>query len=686
MLERLTALFLALLNMSLTASWVILAVFAVRILLQKAPRRVTYWLWMAVLFRLLCPFSPQSILSLIPSAQPIPADILCAETPRIESGIPALDTAVNPILPAGTPAASTNPLQLWATAGALVWALGALLLAAYSAVTVAKLIAALKKAQPSGPENNRTRILPGLRSPFVFGLPHPVVYLPEGLSPEKTAFILAHETAHLRRGDPYVKPLAWAAVCLHWFNPLVWAAFFAFEKDMELSCDEIVVGRYTAEQRRQYSETLLALASARRFVGGCPLAFGESNVKSRIKHVLYTKKAVVWAAAAAAVLVGVLCAALALNPRTNTAPESAPAGSAVRAESAAAAPADESAAPAQAGTSGAALSDRTETLTKENTAAFIRAALESLTLHTDNTVTFQLPGAIPTDPAGATKLTISMYLRYQDEQGDSDVQNLLDWATDWRGGQRFTGGIEPARGELSEVMLRVAFMTLTEQTTSGATYEEYDADYVLLTAPFSYEQGQTVTAPDAEVSTQTGKTGVQYLLQNGGRLTVSCALPAGMTLAAYVPESKIPDDGDSAYRESELPAVYLLQDGEVVGTLALSGYAATAQADLAGVDTAADSLPMAVYATAAMTNHADYSEHYRVVSHTARASNAVTKYLWQNLDAPGYDAAAEIPFQSKDCVMAFNLDTAPYFAVFRLREGVLTEAQLTDFARSVSLA
>lgn len=317
--------FLRVLNMSLTASWAILAVLAARLLLRRAPRQYRYWLWAVVLFRLACPVSFQSAVSLIPSAQPVPMDIALQPAPKIESGLPALDAAVNAALPAAAPAVSANPLQIWQAVGTAVWALGLAALLAYTLATVVRLALDLRVARRLPGRGGEVYEVPGIHTPFVLGLARPRIYLPVGLTENEKGHILAHEHAHLRRGDHLAKALAWLLVCLHWFNPLVWISFFLMERDMEFSCDELAVRGYSPAQRKEYSMTLLKLSAGRRFVGGCPLAFGENNVKGRVINVMKLKKTTLLVSILAAVLVAVVCIGCGANPVSgSSAPASEP--------------------------------------------------------------------------------------------------------------------------------------------------------------------------------------------------------------------------------------------------------------------------------------------------------------------------------------------------------------------------
>lgn len=305
--------FLKVLNMSFNASFVILFVLAARLLLKRAPKVYSYALWGVALFRLLCPIPLESIFSLLPTrAEPIPQEILYSQAPRIDTGIRVIDRSVNPILPAAAPAASVNPLQVWILVGGVVWLLGILALLAYSLISLARLKRRLK---PAVRDEGEVWIAPGLETPFVLGLFRSRIYLPEGLSEEERRYILLHERAHIRRLDHAAKLAAFAALCLHWFNPLVWVAFLLSGRDMEMSCDESVIRRLDTGEKKGYSSTLLAIAGGRRLVGGAPLAFGESDARGRIKNILRYRRPAFWVVLLAAVLVIAACIGLAANPR-----------------------------------------------------------------------------------------------------------------------------------------------------------------------------------------------------------------------------------------------------------------------------------------------------------------------------------------------------------------------------------
>ena len=280
--------FLSVLNMSLTASFIIAAIMLVRLPLKKAPKLISYALWAVAGFRLAFPFTLESVFSLIPfKAAPIPRDIAMQAVPRIDSGITAIDNLVSSALPAATPAASANPLQLWVAVGAYVWIIGLAAMLIYSVVSIILLKRRLRGAVCV--EGNLYEAS-NLKTPFVIGLFNPKIYIPSKLSEEERGYIVLHERTHIRRRDHAVKMLAYLVLCLHWFNPLAWAAFVLMGADMEMSCDERVMKELGMGIKSAYSMSLVRVAAGRRIINGSPLAFGEGGMKERIKNVLNFKK------------------------------------------------------------------------------------------------------------------------------------------------------------------------------------------------------------------------------------------------------------------------------------------------------------------------------------------------------------------------------------------------------------
>ena len=286
-------LFIQTLNMSLTASFVILGVLLLRVFLKRAPKIFSYLLWSVVLFRLLCPVSFSLGFSLLgairtPGAENgqveyIPQEIGYMAEPSVELPIPALEDAVNGALPAARPMASANPLQIWLFLGACIWILGIVFMVAVSGVSFWALKRRLRDARMQEPGVYATS---QVSTPFVLGLFGPRIYLPDCLEEKERGYILLHERIHIRRRDPLTRAAGFLALCLHWFNPLVWAAYFLSEKDMEMACDEAVIRKTGTGVKKEYTASLLSLACGRRLLGGLPPAFGEGDTGKRIQNVL----------------------------------------------------------------------------------------------------------------------------------------------------------------------------------------------------------------------------------------------------------------------------------------------------------------------------------------------------------------------------------------------------------------
>lgn len=281
------------LNMSIAAGWLILAVIALRLLLRRAPKRFRLLLWAVVGLRLALPWSIESALSLIPSAQTLPEGIMLERAPVLDTGISALNGAINPGFTAAfTPelGASANPLQVLLPIAAAFWMLGAAAMLLWALVSWLRLRKRVREAVRLEENVYECEIA----SPFVLGLFRPRIYLPFSLENGERELVLAHERAHITAGDHIIKPLGWLLLAAHWYNPLVWLAYALFCRDIELACDERVVRGLSLSDRADYSQALLDLSRPRGGVRACPLAFGESSVKGRVKSVLSYKKPVFW--------------------------------------------------------------------------------------------------------------------------------------------------------------------------------------------------------------------------------------------------------------------------------------------------------------------------------------------------------------------------------------------------------
>ena len=333
--------FLDIINMSLTGSIAILCVLLARQLLRRAPKLFSYLLWAVVGFRLLCPVSFSAHVSLFGILQEpvveqgqmiyIAADIQEAigtgggSSPQEENGQEAL---IRMGMPGAGDAVGRGvlPEQL-VRIGAWVWLTGALILAAGSVCSVLRMKKRLKDAVREGGNIYRTRV----QTPFVMGLFRPRIYLPDRMKEEEREYILLHEQIHIRRGDHIVKLIGFAALCIHWFNPLVWLAFCLSGRDMEMSCDEAVLGRIGGSVKKEYSASLLYFAAGRRRISGMPLAFGEGDTGSRIRNVLRYRKPKLWLAAAAVTVCAIAAVILAANPFGAQADSEDKAGSALQA-------------------------------------------------------------------------------------------------------------------------------------------------------------------------------------------------------------------------------------------------------------------------------------------------------------------------------------------------------------------
>ena len=307
-------LFISVLNMSITASYVILIVIAIRLLLKKAPKVISYALWGVVAFRLLIPFSFKSVFSLIPrktNVVPISNGIIYQQSLQIDNGIRVLDSFTSEPLHASNAGASISPLQNFIEFGAYIWMLGIIILLVYSFVSILVLKRQLKAARLI--ENNIFESR-SLQTPFVLGVIRPKIYLPVGLKDDERDYILLHEQILIRRKDHIIKMLAFFVLCFHWFNPLVWVAYLIMSIDMELSCDESVLKEMNEEIKKPYANSLLSLAAGRHILSGSPIAFGEGNVKRRIINVLNYKKPAFWVTLVSVMLAVTIGIGLLANP------------------------------------------------------------------------------------------------------------------------------------------------------------------------------------------------------------------------------------------------------------------------------------------------------------------------------------------------------------------------------------
>ncbi len=314
-----SGIFLKLLNLSISASWLVLVVLALRLVLKRAPKWVNVLLWGMVALRLMLPFSIESALSLIPSAETVSPEVVQFDpAPTITSGVTIIDNAVNPSLSesfAAAPLASVNPLYVWTYLAGWVWLLGLAAMLAYALVSYLRL---RRRVRASIPLWENIYVCDEVPSPFILGIVRPRIYLPSVLDEAQRGSVLSHERAHLARRDHWWKPLGFALLAVYWFNPLLWLAYTLLCRDIELACDERVLRGMDAGQVKDYSSALLACSVPRRMLAACPLAFGEVGVGARVKNALRYKKPAFWVVAASVAVCVVVAVCFLTNPRTDT--------------------------------------------------------------------------------------------------------------------------------------------------------------------------------------------------------------------------------------------------------------------------------------------------------------------------------------------------------------------------------
>lgn len=305
--------FIGFVNRSLAAGWLVLALLLLRPLLKKAPKWLVPVSWSLVGVRLICPFSLTSVLSLIPSAEVLSPENVQFETPALTTGIQALDEAVNPFLAESlspAPGASVNPLYVWMHVLGIFWAVVAVGLFLYAVVQYGLLKRKLSTAVLVQEGVYESEAVP---SPFLLGFMRPAIYLPMGLKEPDRSYVIAHEKSHLKRCDHWAKAFGYGVTCLYWFHPLIWVGYVLFCRDLELACDDRVLQSLEPAQRIEYSQTLLSMA-AKGSHRGCPLAFGETGVKERIRAALAYRKRGVWLTIIAVLLCILLGVCFLTNP------------------------------------------------------------------------------------------------------------------------------------------------------------------------------------------------------------------------------------------------------------------------------------------------------------------------------------------------------------------------------------
>ena len=301
--------FIKLVNMSITAGWLVLAVLILRFLLKSAPKWIRCILWGFVAVRLLIPIFPTSTFSLIPSANSIPQTILMTHTPSIQTGFSLLDQAVNPLITtslAPKVGESVNPIQILYTVLLFVWILGIIAILTYALISYIRIY---KKIQEGIHLEENIWLCDRISTPFVLGIFHPHIYIPTSVSAKDRNYVIYHEKAHIKRNDHLFKLLGFLLLAIYWINPLLWVAYIFFCRDMELACDEKVLRQFGTQIKKPYSNALINCSVSSKIISACPLTFSETGVKERIKEILHYKKPTLWIILAAILvcLVTALC-------------------------------------------------------------------------------------------------------------------------------------------------------------------------------------------------------------------------------------------------------------------------------------------------------------------------------------------------------------------------------------------
>lgn len=319
-----SSVFLSVLNRSIAAGWIVLAIALLRLVFRKMPKWVSVLLWAVVAVRLLLPVSIESAVSLVPSAQTIAPQTM-VELPKITTGFSYLNSAINPVIQESTvvisPEKSVNTLKLAILVFSRVWAVGVVAMVGYmllSSIRLRRRIGTAVRLRENIYQSER------VDSPFVFGLFRPRIYLPFRVEAQDLAHILAHERAHIHRRDHWWKPLGFCLLSLTWFNPLMWLGYWLLCRDIEQACDEKVIGDLAPNQRADYAQTLLSCSVHRKAISACPLAFGEGNVKRRIRSVLHYKKPAFWILILALIVAVVIAVCFLTDPEDKTASATEP--------------------------------------------------------------------------------------------------------------------------------------------------------------------------------------------------------------------------------------------------------------------------------------------------------------------------------------------------------------------------
>ncbi|MBR6474401.1 MAG: hypothetical protein IKS98_03020 [Lachnospiraceae bacterium] len=311
--------FLKVLNLSIVAGWLILAIVFLRAVFKSVPKWIMCTLWALVGLRLLFPFSLESIFSLIPSAETVPQSIIYSAEPEIHTGFAAANTVINPVVKttfAPEVSSSVSPLKLLTDIFGIVWITGIGAMLIFALISYLRTRKKTAASVPVADQKYRVYECDDIESPFILGLLRPSIYIPSGMDAHTFESVYAHESAHIKRKDYIWKPLGFLLLSVYWFNPLMWVAYIMLSRDIEAACDEKVIGNMDKYERAAYSKALLACGKRERRISVCPLSFGETGVKGRVHSILNYKKPAFWIILVALTACVVLAICFLTNPKT----------------------------------------------------------------------------------------------------------------------------------------------------------------------------------------------------------------------------------------------------------------------------------------------------------------------------------------------------------------------------------
>lgn len=729
-------------NLSIQASWLVLAVILFRLAATKAPKWSRVLLWGLVGIRLVCPVTLESVLSLVPSAETISPDIMTQTDPSIETGIPVVNNTVNPLITyslSPSPGDSANPLQVLIPLLSVIWLAGIGLLIIYTIVSYARLRYRLATAV-----HLRDNIWQSewVTSPIVFGLVHPKIYLPFALDEQEQQAVIAHEQAHLHRKDHWWKPLGFLILSVYWFNPLLWIGYLLFCRDIELACDEKAVRDMDASQRADYSQALLDCTVHRHMVSVCPLAFGEIGIRQRVKAVLSYKRPAAWMVAGVLAICCIIAAAF--------------------------------------------LTSRPVDAAQQSSESFTKQLYSSITLQ-DSEILFTIPSELPKDTefdlhiagraeyedgfsqslhfleeqegqwqvnqtykipydSSYTDLTLDLFFRYSDGKTQDETIDLLAAISEASDPSETDAAVvlneSTGKACIAEIL---ETLTLHQDNTVSFSVPEHipvseDGKTKLMISLSATYSGETATVYSMLESKTGWKDGETYrgsLASERGEL-IGVWMRMGFatyeeentyieylsgyneltppfvydTPAGYTePSVAVDQQGREAsvlytmrdgyitqlsftlpegvtiteYENAEPYQLFLLKDDELIGGISLHKFGTINSEELSYVDTGADQLPMQIFSEVALSNHAGY-EDYQVRKYSDTGATATAKYFWQDLSQTDkYGSAAAIPYQQINCILAYDWDVMPYFVEIIFTEEAVPETELASLAKAIQL-